>query len=67
MTKNLPNVECGNAAKIAGKNPPIGKQFWQVTVKVDSHRYKEKSTATPALWVRVEYCKTHITLGAVLR
>ena len=23
-TENPPNVECGNAAKIAGKNPPIG-------------------------------------------
>ena len=50
--ENLKNLD---AAKIARKNPPIGKQFWQVTIKVDSHRYKEKkSSATLTLWVTVE-------------
>ena len=39
--KNPPNFERRNSAKIAGKILTIGKQFWQVTVKVDSNRYKE--------------------------
>ena len=55
-TKNkIENLKNLDAAKIARKNPPIGKQFWQVTIKVDSHRYKEKkSSATLTLWVTVE-------------
>ena len=34
--------------------PKICKQFWLVTVKVDSHCNKEKIAHTTALWVRVE-------------
>ena len=46
--------ERGKAAKIAGQNPGNGKQFWQVTVEVDSHGFKETFPTTPALWVRAE-------------
>ena len=31
--ENPPNFDHGNAAKIARKNPRIGKLVWQVTVK----------------------------------
>ena len=42
------NLTCENAAKIAGNNLWIGKQFWQFTVAVDWHGLKKKSPTTPA-------------------
>ena len=52
------------------------KQFWLVTVKVDSHRCKENIAATTALWGRVlkkliyfglQYCILKISMVLIQR
>ena len=49
------NHKTENPLNYRKKNPRFGKHLWQVTVKVDSHRHKEKIArhATPALVVSV--------------
>ena len=51
---NPQNFDCRNDAKTAGKSARSGVKIWQVTVKVDSHRYKEKIVHQKAPWDREE-------------
>ena len=54
-SRNMYRIRWENPQNCQRENSQISKQYWLVTVKVDSHRdTREKLPITPALWVRVE-------------
>ena len=59
-TTNQPNFKSENDVKNCLKNPGIGKQFWQVTVVVNSHGFKNllpHPIKTHIFWATVHWDK----------